>query len=65
MLKILLVINMLVTIAALVFWVIGIKHIKNEEYSIKGIRYIIRSVCVIGICIILNAILFLSIFFPR
>jgi len=56
MLKILFVINNLVTIIGLVFWVTGIKFLKNYEYNIKGIRYILLGTNITGICIILNAI---------
>ncbi|GCD12229.1 hypothetical protein [Clostridium tagluense] len=57
MLKILFVINTLVAIIALVFWVIGIKILKNHECDIKGIRYILLGTNVTGICIVLTAIL--------
>jgi len=58
MLKILFVINLLITIIALVFWIIGIKHFKNDEYSTKGIKYILVGTQVTGICVILSSILF-------
>jgi len=56
MLKILFVINTLSTIIALVFLFTGIKILKNYEYNIKGIRYILLGTNVTGICIILTAI---------
>jgi len=58
MLKILFVMDTLVTITALVFWIIGIKYFKNNEYDKKGIKYILGGTSVTGICIILIAILF-------
>ena len=58
MLKILFVMDTLVTITALVFWIIGIKYFENDEYDKKGIKYILRGTSVTGICIILIAILF-------
>lgn len=57
MIKILFVINTLVTIIALVFFVIGINILKNNEYNIKGIRYILLGTNVTGICIVLTAVL--------
>ncbi len=58
MLKILFVMNILITITAIVFWIIGIKYFKNDEYDKKGIKYILGGTSVTGICIILIAILF-------
>ena len=57
MIKILLVINTLVIIIALVFWVIGIITFKNNENNIKGIRYILIGTNVTGICTVLTAAL--------
>ena len=57
MIKILFVMNTIVTIIALIFLVIGINIIKNNEYHIKGIRYILLGTNVTGICIVLTAIL--------
>jgi len=65
MLKILFAFNILVTIVALIFWNSGIKYFKNDECNIKGIKYIIAGTSVTGICIIISAILFSSIFFAR
>lgn len=64
MLKIFLVMVSIVTITALVFWVIGIRYLKNDKYNKKGIKYILGGTSVTGICIILSAILFIPIFFP-
>lgn len=64
MLKILFVLNTLLTITALVFWVTGIKYVKNDKYNKKGIKYILNGTSVTGICTIVNTILFLPIFFP-
>jgi len=56
MLKILFLINNLVAIIGLVFWVIGIKIFGNYENNIKGIKYILLGTNITGICIILNVI---------
>ena len=57
MFKILFVINTLAAIIALFFWVKGLNTLKNDEYNIKGIRYILLSTNVTGICIVLTAII--------
>lgn len=61
MIKILFAINALVIIIALVFLVIGINTLKNNEknntHDIKGIRYILLGTNITGICIVLTAIL--------
>jgi len=57
MINILLVINTLVIIIALVFWVMGIIIFKNNENNIKGIRYILLGTNVAGICVVLTAVL--------
>ena len=57
MINILLVINTLVIIIALVFWVMGIIIFKNNENNIKGIRYILLGTNVTGICVVLTAVL--------
>jgi len=56
MIEILFVINTLVMIIALAFWVKGIKILKNYESNIKGIKYILWGTNVTGICIVLTAI---------
>ena len=58
MIKILAGMNTIVIITALVFWIIGIKNIKNDEYNKKGIKYILGGTSVTGVCIILGAMLF-------
>ena len=63
MIEILFVMVTIVTIIALVFWVNGVKYLKNDEYNKKGIKYILGGTSVAGICIILNAILFIPTFF--
>lgn len=61
MIKILFVVNTLIIIIALVFWVIGINifrnNEKNNEHDIKGIRFILLGTKVTGVCIVLTAIL--------
>ncbi|MBK5240675.1 hypothetical protein [Clostridium sp.] len=64
MLKLFFIMVSMVTITALVFWVIGIRYLKNDKYNKKGIKYILGSTSVTGICVILSAILFIPIFFP-
>ena len=60
MIRILLVINTLVTIIALAFLVIGINTLKNDECNIKGIRYILWGTNVTGICIVFNCHTFIT-----
>ena len=57
MINILLVINTLVIIIALVFWIRGIIIFRNNENNIKGIRYILLGTNVTGLCIVLTAVL--------
>ena len=57
MIKMLFVVITLVTIIALIFFVIGINIHKNDECNIKGIRYILLGTNITGICIVLTAIL--------
>lgn len=57
MIKILFVINTLVMILALFFWIRGIIIFKSNENDIKGIRYILLGTNVTGICIVLTAVL--------
>ncbi|MBK5242673.1 hypothetical protein [Clostridium sp.] len=64
MVKILFVMNILVTIIALVFWINGIKHLKNDNYNVKGVKHILDGISVTGICIILGAILLVPVLFP-
>jgi hypothetical protein len=64
MLKVFFVMVSIVTIIALVFWIIGIRYLKNDKYNKKGIKYILGGTSVTGICIILSTILFIPIFFP-
>jgi len=56
MLKILFVMNILV-ITAFICLFIGFKYFKNDEFNIKGIKYILWGTNVAGICIILSAML--------
>jgi len=63
MIKILFVMVTIVAIIALGFWVNGVKYIKNDEYSKKGIKYVLGGTSITGICIILTAILFIPIFY--
>ena len=64
MIKLLFVMNILLTITALVYWVMGVKYLKNDKYNKKAIKYILNGTSVTGISIVLNATLFLPIFFP-
>lgn len=64
MFKIIFVINTLITITALIFWIIGIRSFKNDKYDNKGIKYILLGTNITGICIIISSILFLPFFFP-
>ena len=64
MIKILFVMNTIVTITALVFLCIGLKYRKNDEYNTTGNKYILGATNVTGICIILSAVLFIPMFFP-
>ncbi|MBK5242587.1 hypothetical protein [Clostridium sp.] len=64
MFKIFFGINTLITIIALIFWIIGIRSFKNDKYDNKGIKYILLGTNITGICIIITSILFLPIFFP-
>ena len=56
MIKMFFVINTIVMIIALIFVAIGINTLNNEEYNVKGIRYILLGTNVIGICIVLTFI---------
>lgn len=64
MLKILSIMNILVTITALYFLAIGIKYFKKDESNQKGTKCILRGSSILGICIIIGAILFVPTFFP-
>ena len=64
MINILFLLVTIVTITALGFWVNGIKYLKNDEYSKKGIKYVLGATSVTGICVILGAVLFIPVFFP-
>ncbi|MBU3112910.1 hypothetical protein [Clostridium lacusfryxellense] len=63
MIKILFVMVAIVTMIALAFWANGVKYLKKDEYNKKGIKYILLGTSVTGICIILNAILFIPTFY--
>ena len=63
MIKIFFVMVTIVTIISLGFWINGIKYLESDEYNKKGIKYVLGGTSVTGICIILNAILFIPIFF--
>ncbi|WP_291632377.1 hypothetical protein [Clostridium sp.] len=64
MFKILFSMNILVIITALLFFVAGIKFFKNDEYNKKGIKCILWSSSISGLCVIICAILFIPTFFP-
>jgi len=59
MIKILTVMNILVIIIALVFWVIGVKSHRIDKYDNKAIKYILGGTRLTGLCIILGAMLYL------
>ncbi|MGK0465739.1 hypothetical protein [Clostridium sp.] len=63
MLKILFIMVTIVTMTALVFLVTGVRYLKNDKYNKTGIKYILGGTSVTGVCIILNAILFIPIFY--
>jgi len=64
MLKLLFIMNILVTITSFYFLNIGIKYFKKDKYDEKGIKYILRGSSISGICIIIGVILFVPTFFP-
>ncbi|MBU3157899.1 hypothetical protein LL037_06090 [Clostridium estertheticum] len=64
MIKILFIMDAIVLIIALVFWIIGLKYQKNDADNSKGAEYILSATGVTGICIIFSAILFIPMFFP-
>jgi hypothetical protein len=64
MIKILFAMNILVTITALFFLVIGIMYFKKDENNEKCIKCILRGSGISGIGVIIGAILFVPIFFP-
>ena len=64
MIKILFIIDIIVIIIALVFWIIGLNYQKNEEDNPRGTQYILGATSVTGICIVFSAILFIPMFFP-
>lgn len=64
MFKILFEMNILVTATALLFWIIGIRCFKSDEYNKKGIKCILGGTSITGICIIIGAILFVPTFLP-
>lgn len=64
MINVLFLLVTIVTITALGFWINGIKYLNNDEYSKKGIKYVLGATSVIGTCVILGAVLFIPVFFP-
>jgi hypothetical protein len=64
MIKLIFLINTLITITAIIFWIIGIRSFKNDKYDNRGLKYILLGTNIAGICIIISSILFLPLFFP-
>jgi len=58
MIKILTVMNILVLIIALDFWVIGVKYHRIDKYDKKAIKYVLGGTRLTGLCIILSALLY-------
>ena len=63
MIKMLFIMDTIVILTALFFLRIGLKYHDIDEYNLKGIEYILGVTRVTGMCIILNSILFIPIFF--
>jgi len=63
MIKILFIIDIIVIIIALVFWIVGLKYQRNDEDNSKGAKYILGGTSITGICIVFSAILFVPMFF--
>jgi hypothetical protein len=57
MIKIMFVTYTLLIIIAVVVGCIGVRYYKNDEYNIKGIKYVLWGTSVTGICVILIATL--------
>jgi len=63
MIKILFAINILVIIIVLLFFVSGIECFKNNGFNQKGIKHILGSSRILGICFIIGAIIFVPTIF--
>ena len=64
MIKILFIMDTIVIIIALFYWIIGLKYQKDDKDNLKGTQYILGATSVTGICIIFSALLFMPVFFP-